>query len=503
MMTVTGGHVHAVLAGRMMKISLVLGALLYSANVVQMLAEDGTSTAEPRGDQVETTTEEDHFKCTLPEIIVNGSDLNKSQFQSDYTWISEVKFPGIIGPLQERLICKIKCVDGQWVGPLCATSEEGRYQPIFRECTMQSDYPYLTLTFKNNSILLGSRFAHGSIVQARCKELGTYKLLGENSIMCANGEWTSKFPTCIPTSILTNFTEDAPPTILINVPMGSASVEPSGELSVYPDSTVHLDCIVVRRAGSPEWSSTISFHRHRIDWSPDSMEKDSHYRLILDHMTPQDSGIYTCATPHGVTNSITIHVVSMQCESMEIVSPHITYWMEGNNVGQVIRFSCPVGFRLNGTANITCQGSGQWSASPPICVIIFCPRLSWPSPQLSLVEHNASYGGRAVFRCAWGYKLAGPPGIECDRDGNWTGAPPTCLVIQCPSPLLPANGELAEWVNTPFSGKYGVGDLVQYKCHGGYNLTGEASIVCTETGFWSHPPPFCILPNKFTYKAQE
>lgn len=46
--------------------------------------------------------------------------------------------------------------------------------------------------------------------------------------------------------------------------MGSASVEPSGELSVYPDSTVYLDCIVVRRAGTPEWSSTASFHRHRI-----------------------------------------------------------------------------------------------------------------------------------------------------------------------------------------------------------------------------------------------
>lgn len=46
------------LAGRMMKASLVLGTLLYSANVVQMLAEDGTSTAEPLVEQVETTTEE-------------------------------------------------------------------------------------------------------------------------------------------------------------------------------------------------------------------------------------------------------------------------------------------------------------------------------------------------------------------------------------------------------------------------------------------------------------
>lgn len=74
--------------------------------------------------------------------------------------------------------------------------------------------------------------------------------------------------------------------------------------------------------------------------------------------------------------------------------------------------------------------------------------------------------------------------------------------IQCPSPLMPAHGKLAEWVSIPLSGMYGVGDLVQYNCNEGYNLTGEASIVCTETGFWSHPPPFCTLPNNITNKGR-
>lgn len=34
----------------------------------------------------------------------------------------QVKFPGLIGPLNERLICKIKCIDGNWVGPLCSST---------------------------------------------------------------------------------------------------------------------------------------------------------------------------------------------------------------------------------------------------------------------------------------------------------------------------------------------------------------------------------------------
>lgn len=51
-------------------------------------------------------------------------------------------------------------------------------------------------------------------------------------------------------------TEDAPPTILIRIPAGSASVEPSGVLAVYPGSTLHLECLFSRRLGSPDWTWT-------------------------------------------------------------------------------------------------------------------------------------------------------------------------------------------------------------------------------------------------------
>lgn len=40
-----------------------------------------------------------------------------------FSLFQQIKFPGIIGPLQEKVICKIKCIDGQWVGPLCAINE--------------------------------------------------------------------------------------------------------------------------------------------------------------------------------------------------------------------------------------------------------------------------------------------------------------------------------------------------------------------------------------------
>lgn len=38
--------------------------------------------------------------------------------------VSEVRFPGEIANVGERKICRIKCVHGKWVGPICAPKEE-------------------------------------------------------------------------------------------------------------------------------------------------------------------------------------------------------------------------------------------------------------------------------------------------------------------------------------------------------------------------------------------
>lgn len=46
--------------------------------------------------------------------------------QQQFTEVSEIRFPGEIGPLGDRRLCKIRCIKGKWVGPLCATNEEGK-----------------------------------------------------------------------------------------------------------------------------------------------------------------------------------------------------------------------------------------------------------------------------------------------------------------------------------------------------------------------------------------
>lgn len=127
----------------------------------------------------------------------------------------------------------------------------------------------------------GIVFPHGSQLQVRCKQLGLYKLLGTANPRCQNGNWTTRLPSCVPTTLLTNFTgaftsfknrsvfnelkiaEDSPPTILIKIPSGSASMEPGGELAVFPGSTLHLECLYPRRVGSPDWTWTTPSGQYR------------------------------------------------------------------------------------------------------------------------------------------------------------------------------------------------------------------------------------------------
>jgi len=51
---------------------------------------------------------------------------------------------------------------------------------------------------------------------------------------------------------------------------------------------------------------------------------------------------------------------------MEINDPYLTSRVEGTRLGQVAVFQCPIGFRLNGTSNLTCQASGKLNSVLPM-----------------------------------------------------------------------------------------------------------------------------------------
>lgn len=86
---------------------------------------------------------------------------------------------------------------------------------------------------------------------------------------------------------------------------------------------------------------------------------------------------------------------------------------------------------------------------------------------------------------------------------NWLKFPSSTLAaIQCPQPAIPLNGKIDGTSGAFGQRRYAVGALLTFSCNEGNLLVGEGSIVCTETGFWSHAPPICkCQTQKFTHKS--
>ena len=168
----------------------------------------------------------------------------------------------------------------------------------------------------------------------------------------------------------------------------------------------------------------------------------------------------------------------------------------------------------------------------PRCETIECPPIdAIGDARLQLLQYNNTFGGTAVFACMWGHRLLGSRNVECRGDGSWSGGVPSCVgrrrkfcfspllpsflqtckkkthetcdaidfpEIVCPTPSIPKSGRIVEQTNRRNSARkqhrtrvYKVGALVRFACLPGHQLLGEASVICTENGTWSHPPPVC------------
>ncbi|XP_072755351.1 locomotion-related protein Hikaru genki isoform X2 [Anoplolepis gracilipes] len=386
-------------------------------------------------------------------------------------------------------------------------------------CKLEGLHPLLIVTYKEITISVDKiTVPHNERITVRCRELGKYKLIGEPLLHCRNGTWNEKTPYCVPTTAISNYTENVPPTIVFGLPTGSAALEPTGALAVFPGSILHLECLFARKFGEPNWTWTSS-RDYLKGWAM-SRGNDWKYRLSIYYAKHHDSGVYTCSTPKGLSNSIQVRVVDVRCPVLTEPEPPLISHIGSNRIGDNAIFECPEGYRLEGASGVTCQYNGKWSANVPHCEEIECPAIEVEdNPLLSLIEHNNTYGGNAVFTCMWGYKLSGLQTIRCGGNGRWNASIPTCLEITCPVPETPRSGRIIE--QTRYSNKkryhapiYKVGALVKFACLPGHQLIGEASLICIENGTWSHRPPVCkircpypgdpphgrIAPLKFWYK---
>ena len=99
-------------------------------DLVEELAEDeeidfsaatAPTTSSPTLTSTTTTSTTLPKSCPAPDITYNGSLLTTTEAFKD---IHDVEFEVKTGPFPgDRRRCKLSCVNGQWVGPLCRNHE--------------------------------------------------------------------------------------------------------------------------------------------------------------------------------------------------------------------------------------------------------------------------------------------------------------------------------------------------------------------------------------------
>ncbi|CAI7994714.1 Sushi, von Willebrand factor type A, EGF and pentraxin domain-containing protein 1, partial [Geodia barretti] len=126
-----------------------------------------------------------------------------------------------------------------------------------------------------------------------------------------------------------------------------------------------------------------------------------------------------------------------------------------------------------GESILTCGADSQWSGNPPVCELVMCPTLNDPDNGNLNLSGN-SLGDTAEYTCNTGYNLMGESILTCGADSQWSGTPPVCEVVMCPTLNDPDNGNLNLSGNS-------LGDTAEYTCNTGYNLMGESILTCGAT----------------------
>nr|XP_015201270.1 PREDICTED: sushi, von Willebrand factor type A, EGF and pentraxin domain-containing protein 1 [Lepisosteus oculatus] len=145
---------------------------------------------------------------------------------------------------------------------------------------------------------------------------------------------------------------------------------------------------------------------------------------------------------------------------------------------------CKPGFDLVGSSIRLCQPSGKWSGTDPSCKVRACPRLSkLKHGHIKCSAPDASYRTTCDVRCEEGYRLEGSARLTCQASGRWTSPVPQCVEIHCPPLQKPKNVLLLP----PTCGdkEMKMGTTCQLSCHHGYSLSGETEVQCLTSGKWS------------------
>lgn len=397
---------------------------------------------------------------------------------------TEIFFNCIASVSTERNTWKIICENGNWIGRSysCANGT-----CLFHNNEKNVVSFYNDLEIREDVV----EFPPGATIISRCADIGKYAMVGNKERTCIHSEWTTNQPTCFGLNQENDYAMEKPPTILFRHQNGPIAQSNDGKLIIYPGTTLHMECLWMRRFGNPKWNASNSFRIYPEGWVTDADEgRDSslEYRLSIIEATESDSGTYTCQTPARHEHSIEVMVKIITCPIIP-VRRGLIISINDTKMGSKVNLSCANGNSLIGASEIVCLPSGNWSAPLPVCESIECGDINMhienkSTPRVAVLSREV--GGRASFSCSSGYGIRGPIESICLPSGEWALPFPTCVEVQCDDPGAPENGYAQG------SAPYRAGDVVQLNCNPEFMMQGQPIIACQDSGRWSGGLPKCV-----------
>ena len=157
------------------------------------------------------------------------------------------------------------------------------------------------------------------------------------------------------------------PTILFRHQNGPIAQSNDGKLIVYPGTTVHMECLWMRRFGNPKWNVSHEYRSYVEGWvSDEARDATLEYRLSIPDATEEDSGIFTCQTPARHEHSVDVVVRPVNCPEIP-ARRGLTLSTNETKLSTRVMLSCANGNSLIGASELICVPSGNWSAPLPVC----------------------------------------------------------------------------------------------------------------------------------------
>ncbi|XP_053321831.1 sushi, von Willebrand factor type A, EGF and pentraxin domain-containing protein 1 [Spea bombifrons] len=408
--------------------------------------------------QIAPSSRKDHGH-SLREI---NSDLSEFLYGTHilYTCFSSYE---ILGP--PVLTCQ---EDGTWNGsaPVCS--------PI--ECSIPTAPENGMMNYTGNMV--------GNTVNFDCKP--GYQLIGsDNSFCLSNRKWSHEIPLCVliackaPNEILNGYIEAFNYTYMgviyykcdIGYEMhGSGKRTCQGNGKWDGDEPI---CIPVF-CGQPAVLKNGQIKGNEYTYGKDvEYECNEGYRLNGDpKRTCLETGNWSGTMPFCTL---------ITCEIPTTIANGVVSGTD-YRIGRQILYKCNEGYKLHGTAKLTCLSDGTWDEQAPLCDPINCG----PPEDISyglLTSSGFNYNEYVEYSCFPGYEIQGSPSRQCLATGLWSGSPPTCIPCECPTPVI-HNGVV--------TGKdFTCGHSVIIRCNEGFKLLGPSELNCESAGKWSSGFPHC------------